>query len=84
MIENINEMSPNLKYFDVYTSLESVGEQAEYSRDGINYKEFIDNCYKVLDNTPKSYETVSTVADKIISPVRNLLENGDSCEISSI
>lgn len=54
MIENINEMSPNLKYFDVYTSLESVGEQAEYSRDGINYKEFIDNCYKVLDNTPKS------------------------------
>ncbi len=54
MIDSINRMSPNLKYFDVYTSLENTGEQAEYTREGMNYKEFIENCYKVLDNTPDS------------------------------
>ena len=54
MIDAINDMTPNLKYFDVYTSLENIGEQAEYSRDGMNYEEFISNCYKILDNTPDS------------------------------
>ena len=54
MIESINRMSPNLKYFDVYTSLENIGDHAEYTREGMNYEEFISNCYKVLDNTPES------------------------------
>lgn len=54
MIDSINRMSANLNYFDVYTSLENVGEHAEYSREGMNYGEFIENCYKVLDNTPGS------------------------------
>jgi len=54
MIDAINRMSPNLKNYDVYTSLENTGIQAEYSREGMNYEEFLENCYKVLDNTPDS------------------------------
>jgi organic radical activating enzyme len=54
MIDAINRMSSNLKCFDVYTSLENTNDHAEYSRDGMNYQEFISNCYKVLDNTPET------------------------------
>jgi organic radical activating enzyme len=52
MIENINAISDNINYVDIYTSLESTGEQAEYTRFGMNYEEFLSNCIKVLDNTP--------------------------------
>ena len=54
MIEHINDMTPNIKYFDVYTSLENTGPHAEYSREGMDFNEFMENCYKVLDNTPDS------------------------------
>jgi len=50
----INDITPNLRYFDIYTSLESTGEQAEYTRYGLNYKKFVSNCYKILNNTPVS------------------------------
>ena len=53
-IKNINEMQGNIKYFDIYTSFENTGKQAEYTREGMVYDEFIDNCYKILDNTPES------------------------------
>ena len=54
LITNINEMQDNIKYFDIYTSFENTGKQAEYTREGMVYDEFIDNCYKILDNTPNS------------------------------
>ena len=52
MIDNVKEIEGKVKYFDVYTSFENIGEQAEYTREGMNYNEFIENCYKILDNTP--------------------------------
>jgi len=52
LINYINEVSPNIRYVDVYTSLESTGAQAEYTRYGLNYNKFIKNCNKILDNTP--------------------------------
>lgn len=54
MIEHINDMTPNIKYFDVYTSLENTGPHAEYSREGMDFDEFLENCYKVLNKTPDS------------------------------
>ena len=53
MIDNINAISNNVNYTDIYTSLESTGAHAEYSRFGMNYEEFIENVHKVLDNTPE-------------------------------
>jgi len=52
LISSINEISDNINYVDVYTSLESTGAHAEYTRFGMNYEEFLNNCIKVLDNTP--------------------------------
>jgi organic radical activating enzyme len=54
MIEEINLISNNVKMVDVYTSLENTGEQGEYSRYGMNYEEFLNNVFKVLDNTPEN------------------------------
>lgn len=52
LIKCIKEVTPNIRFVDIYTSIESVGEHAEYTRVGLNYDKFIRNCYKVLDNTP--------------------------------
>jgi pyruvate-formate lyase-activating enzyme len=52
LAKKINSIEPKIKAFDIYTSLESVGPQAEYVRSGMNYKEFYDNCIYLLDNTP--------------------------------
>lgn len=54
LIDRVNDINENVGLFDVYTSLESTGEQAEYARFGMNYEEFVNNCHKVLANTPQS------------------------------
>lgn len=51
LVEYINKISDNIKLFDVYTSLESTGKHAEYSRFGMEFDEFKKNCAYVLDNT---------------------------------
>ena len=50
-IEQVNRIAPNIKSFDLYTSCESYGKQAEYTRYGINYEQFIKNNYYFLKNT---------------------------------
>jgi organic radical activating enzyme len=52
LVQYVNEIAPHIKGFDIYTSLESTGEQAEYARSGLVYDEFVQNCYYFLDNTP--------------------------------
>lgn len=52
LVDTLNEISPHIHQFDIYTSVESTGDHAEYTRYGMEYKEFIDNCYYFLDNTP--------------------------------
>ena len=53
LITKINSMSSRLEAFDVYTSLESVGAQAEYTRFGMNYEKFRHNCDHLLASTPE-------------------------------
>jgi len=45
------EDSNSIKSFTLYTSAESYGEQAEYSRDGMDWKLFDKNVRYVLENT---------------------------------
>lgn len=40
----------NLKEFDLYTSCEAVGAQAEYIRDGLNYNQWHDNLVYFIEN----------------------------------
>lgn len=51
LIEYYNAIAPNIKSFDVYTSCEAHGKQAEYIRTGLDYPVFMDNVRRFLDNT---------------------------------
>ena len=43
---------------DIYTSMEAVGTQAEYIRDGLNYNQWLRNVQKILDSAKKVSEPV--------------------------
>jgi hypothetical protein len=51
LIEYSNKLKGKVKTFDVYTSCEATGPQAEYIRYGMTYDEFTDNCRYFLKNT---------------------------------
>ncbi len=51
LIEYHREISPNINSFDIYTSCEAAGKQAEYIRFGLNYDKFMINVMKFLENT---------------------------------
>jgi pyruvate-formate lyase-activating enzyme len=60
-IETVNGLSGSVKRIDVYTSLESTGEQAEYSRYGLSYSQWQSNMRKVLDNTSCTVSIMTTI-----------------------
>ena len=51
LIEYTNKLKGKVKSFEVYTSLEATGPQAEYIRFGMTYDEFTDNCRYFLAST---------------------------------
>jgi len=60
-METINKLSNSVKRVDIYTSLESIGDQAEYSRYGLNYNKWIDNVRKILGNTNSTVSIMTTM-----------------------
>jgi MoaA/NifB/PqqE/SkfB family radical SAM enzyme len=52
LLEILPEILPNIKNFEVYTSLESTEKHAEYTRFGMNFEQFIKNCEGFLQKTP--------------------------------
>lgn len=51
LIQYYNDIAPNIKSFDIYTSCEAHGKQAEFIRTGLNYDSFLANCRKFLSET---------------------------------
>jgi pyruvate-formate lyase-activating enzyme len=60
-ISEINGIKTKLKKIDIYTSLESVGEQAEYSRYGLNYDYWIKNVKRCLEQTDCTVSVMTTI-----------------------
>ncbi|NBP58583.1 radical SAM protein, partial [bacterium] len=60
-ISEINEIKSSVKNIDIYTSLESTGSQAEYSRFGLRYDLWINNLKKCLDQTPYRISIMTTI-----------------------
>jgi hypothetical protein len=52
-IELLEKVQKNVKRIEIATSGESYGRHAEYVRDGLNYQEWLLNCYYVLSALPK-------------------------------
>jgi pyruvate-formate lyase-activating enzyme len=60
-VHTINSLKGLVKRIDVYTSLESTGAQAEYSRYGLDYKQWSRNISRVLHDTESSVSVMTTI-----------------------
>ncbi|MBC7715158.1 MAG: twitch domain-containing radical SAM protein, partial [Rhizobacter sp.] len=61
LVKYINEMSNGLNMFEVYTSNEASGKEAEFIRYGLDYKLFLSNIKKILDETNSQITLMTTV-----------------------
>ena len=61
LVEYVARLEHCVKKVDIYTSLESTGAQAEYARDGLNYKQWLVNIHKLLKNTNSSVAIMTTI-----------------------
>lgn len=61
LIHHVNNLKGSVKRFDIYTSLESVGPQAEYARDGLDFQAWQFNIRKLLDKTDTIVSIMTTV-----------------------
>jgi len=52
-VSRLERLQPNVKRIEIATSGESYGAKAEYVRDGLNYKQWLENCDYVLRALPK-------------------------------
>lgn len=57
----INSIKTKVKKIDIYTSLESVGKQAEYSRYGLDYTYWIKNIKRCLEQTECTVSVMTTI-----------------------
>lgn len=60
-VDTINGLAGSVKRVDVYTSLESTGAQAEYSRYGLDYLQWHKNIRKILTNTDSKVSIMTTM-----------------------
>jgi organic radical activating enzyme len=61
LILKVNQLAKlNLKV-DIYTSLESVGAQAEYARDGLNFDKWCKNVNRFLTETKSNVAIMTTI-----------------------
>lgn len=67
LVEYSNKMKGKVKSFEIYTSCEATGAQAEYIRYGLNYKEFMRNVEYILANTPDEIRVNFMVTTNILS-----------------
>ena len=61
LIDKINKLAKLGVKVDVYTSLESTGEQAEYARDGLSYYAWIANIERILKETQSTVAIMTTI-----------------------
>jgi organic radical activating enzyme len=61
LIEKVNALAEVGVKVDIYTSLESTAAQAEYARDGLDYKKWIRNVRRFLEETDSTVAIMTTV-----------------------
>lgn len=61
LIAKFEELKTLGHHCEVYTSLESISDKAEYSRYGLNYKQWCQNIEKVLENSTLNVAIMTTI-----------------------
>lgn len=65
LLDHAKELESKLKSFQVTTSAECYGDQAEYIRHGLDYELFISNCFKFLNQTSNTKLTVTLTVNAL-------------------
>ena len=73
-IEEIQTLDNCVKKIDIYTSLESVGEQAEYVRFGLKFDQWCSNVKTILSKTIHDVLIMTTVNALSVSTMVDFLE----------
>lgn len=60
-VTEIQSLKESVKKIDIYTSIESTHDQAEYARYGLKYTEWLDNVNKVLYETDCTVSIMTTI-----------------------
>ena len=62
LIDKLVEASQNIPYVELYTSCEATGSAAEYIRDGMNWRQWTDNCIKIAEQGNfKQFHIMATI-----------------------
>ena len=75
LINTINKLEDKVDRIDVYTSVESSGEYAEYARDGIDYDYWYENCKRVLSETNSLVAIMTTLNILCLHGFYNFIED---------
>jgi organic radical activating enzyme len=63
-----------LPHVEIYTSMEAIGAAAEYIRDGLDYRQWMQNMHTLLDsNTVKAVHVMCTINALCLETLPNLL-----------
>jgi len=65
LLTHAKTLESQIKSFQVTTSAECAGEQAEYIRHGLDYKLFLDNCFQFLRQTERAKLTVTLTVNAL-------------------
>jgi len=75
LINTINRLEDKVDRIDVYTSVESSKDYAEYVRDGLDYDYWYDNCKRVLTETNSLVAIMTTLNILCLHGFHNFIED---------
>ena len=75
LINTINRLEDKVDRIDVYTSVESSKDYAEYARDGLDYDYWYDNCKRVLRETNSLVAIMTTLNILCLHGFHNFIED---------
>ena len=74
IIDNLIEKTKGIRRFDIYTSCEAVGDQAEYIRDGLDYDMWLKNTTRILDETNANLSIMMTINSLCLFSITEFLD----------
>ena len=74
IIDKLIEKANNIKNFHIYTSCESVGEQAEYIRDGLDWNVWLKNVRRILEETDAEVHIMMTINSLCLFRITDFLD----------
>jgi len=74
IVDKLITKAQNIKNFHIYTSCEAVGEQAEYIRDGLDYKLWLNNVKRIITETDAETNIMMTINSLCLFSITEFLD----------